>query len=106
MNTSSSMRVKYCSFGLSKRVKQSQFVKLRSKNHLQKQDTTTYWIFRLRKLKKETYGVLDRCTIQTAWGKCTPRQQMSGISGKAILGISQLTPLPTNQVLRFSAAGQ
>jgi hypothetical protein len=48
-------------------------------------------LFYLHKLKKEVRVVLDRRsgrTIQTALGKCPPRQLMWGISGKVILGIS------------------
>ena len=32
--------------------------------------------------------MLDRCTIQTALGKCPLRQQMQGISGKVSRGVS------------------
>jgi ribonuclease HI len=45
-------------------------------------------LLNLRKLKKAAHGVLDRRTIQTALGKCPPRQRMWGISGKVILGVN------------------
>ena len=61
-------------------------------------------LLNLRKLKKEAHGVLDRRTIQTALGKCPPKQRMWGISGKVILGISIAIDVsayePTLKILR------
>ena len=54
-------------------------------------------LLNLRKLKKKADGVLDQRTIQTAVGKCPPRQRIWGISGTVILGMHLATLAEADQ---------